>query len=103
MANDVFYITVIFTTFLVLGAFLPFINNTFDEPSTDINVAEGYYEDTVEIMESNDVGAWDVIASMFKIFTFTWGDLPLLLDIILFIPRVIFGVLVYRLIRSGGG
>lgn len=102
MANDVLYITVIFSFFLLVGAVLPYINSAFEQDANTINTND-VTGDIEEALENNDVSGWTVLLSMTKIFFFTFGDIPLLLDLILFIPRTIFAVLVYRQIRSGGG
>ena len=104
MGSDVLYITVIFSFFLLLGATLPYINQAFDQNADTYNADTDSITGEIQTsLENDDVSGWTVLLSMTKIFFFTFGDIPVLLDLILFIPRTIFAVLVYRQIRSGGG
>lgn len=104
MVNDVILITTIFATFLLLGAVLPFINQEFAEPSINQSVNTNEIISSAQVVAQTDsISSWEVITSMTKIFFFTFGDLPYLLDVLLFIPRIIFALLIYRQVRSGGG
>ena len=45
-----------------------------------------------------------VLLSIFKIFFWTFNDIPFFLDLLVFVPfRIILAVLVYRNIRGVGG
>lgn len=117
--GDVLYIVSIFTVFVALGTLLPFINSEFGEDSeTDYQfdeIGDGLTTDSVEgdsdsvlnligIGSSTEkVGILDILWSIAKVLTFTAGDIPFLLDLLLMIPRVILGLLIYRQIRSGSG
>ena len=74
MANDVYYTAVIFTTFIVLGAILPYINTAFDKTSSEYNYDELNDEiisGAQEQSQEDSVSGWDVLFSMGKIFFFT--------------------------------
>lgn len=104
--NDVTILGVLLTMFILLGALTPFISQEFGQSSNIIDIdkkSKDIQEEFIDISESDTISGLNVITSIGKIFFWTFGDLPYLLDILLFIPRIILVILTYRLIRSGGG
>lgn len=112
--HDVSLIGIFVCFFLVLGISVPYIQNEFsintvyiydaqtgkmieDYRNTDIS------EEMENIGESTDFTGLTMLKSIAGMFTFTFGQLPLFLDLIMFIPRILLYVLIYRQIRSGGG
>lgn len=103
--------------FILVGAVLPFVNSTFQQTETfqDFGNFTGNVTDsakelsdkTIEPTWLNPVGslnALSVLASILKMFFWTFGDLPFWIDIVLFIPlRLIFVAIIARNIWIGGG
>ena len=88
----------IISVFLVLGFSLPFINSSFGQSSTDLNTG-GLVGEAGQAQDG--VGAAEVVLSIFTIFFFTFGQIPLWLDAtVMMIMRLGIALLSYRLIRG---
>lgn len=110
--NDVFYIGVLISFFVVLGLALPYIESEFGVSYSVLTLGNSLSNSTDSIDDitdnslttlETDVNIFDFLKGMLKSFIFTAGILPIWLETILYIPRIILAVLIYRLIRSGAG
>ena len=99
MVNDMTILGGIVLVFVLIGFMTPFINDEFGGSAPENNI-----NDVTDGIEPDDVSAWDVIVSIFKMFFWTFGSIPSWLDAILFIPmRIVLVVLIARNIWVGGG
>lgn len=102
MNNNTFLYSWI-TIFLLLGFCLPFIA---DELSTDFSSfeSEKYIQNIqnqdIDIDSYSTVTVFDIIISIATIFVWNISGIPIWLNIILFVPRIIFYVVVYDKIRG---
>ena len=88
--------------FVLLGVILPFANAAFFQSDNTVN-ADGVEFAAGENVSTDSVGILDIIISIFTIFFWTFGAIPVIIDLILFVPlRIIFVVLLYRNIRGVG-
>ena len=80
--------------FITLGWAMPYITAEYGGGTT--------VDTTGSLQQLNDanVGALDIIASISTIFFWSFGTIPLWLNLILLIPRLIFWVIVYDKIRG---
>ena len=85
--------------FLTLGILLPYINSEFSSSSTEFNT-DGIDDVVGDETNFSTISGFALIASIFKMFFWTFGDLPFWLDAIFLVFRIHFGVLIYRLIRG---
>lgn len=100
--NDVSFIILIVTVFILVGTFLPFVNESFNNSVTTFNT-EGLVTNTDDQINTDKVSATTVFFSIFSMFFWSFGALPIFLEIFFIIMRIILGVLIYRNVRSGGG
>ena len=101
--SDMDILATIVIFFITLGTVMPFIHASFNEAGTDLN-SEGVEFEAGQDLPFSNVSILGVILSIFTMFFWTFGNIPLLLDLLLFVPlRIIFVVLLYKLIRGVGG
>jgi len=102
--NDVSILAGLVFVFFLLGGLLPFILTGFSS-QTNVYGLEGLAAGTGQSLDSqvSQVSASNVIISIATMFFWTFGLLPFWLDIIFEVFRIMFYVLLYRQIRSGGG
>lgn len=122
--NDVTYIILIFIIMIAVASILPFLQRDL-APDTqtviitknDINlintnstsVKPNDFEDSLDALGgspadpagSSVIG--DVVSSIAKMLFWYYGTLPLALELFFIFLKMIFWILIYRLIRSGGG
>ena len=107
--NDIGYILFIFILFVTLGIALPFINQdiAFND---DTEFSGNNYSNIYQGEDLGDISAvtasislLNVVVSVASMFFWTFGALPVFLDAFFVIIRIIFALLIYRLLRSGGG
>lgn len=104
-ANDVTIIAGIFFIMFATALILPFVQVDFDVGATENN-ATGLYspESTTNINVASATISWfQVLVSLTKMFFWYFGNLPLWLNTFFIALKIIFYVLIYRQIRSGGG
>lgn len=101
MGNDITIIAGIVTVFALLGFILPFLNADFDQNYNDYSLDS--IENNIGDSERSTVGIFDVILSVFTIFFWTFGALPIWLDLILTIFRIILAITIARNVWIGGG
>lgn len=80
--------------FFALGWAMPYIFAEYGTSSTIDTTA------SLNQLNSAEVGALDVITSISTIFFWSFGAIPLWLNLMLLIPRLIFWVIVYDKIRG---
>lgn len=103
MVNDMTIIYGFLIFFTLVGFIAPFMNAEF----SDLSIAEYNVEDVgSDIGESdfNAVSGWSVFLSVIGMSIWSFGSLPLGLELIIFLPiRLIFWLIVARNIWIGGG
>lgn len=99
MVNDMTIIFGFITFFTLVGFIAPFMNDEF----STLNIPENQL-DSVETGESVSVtSAWSVLASVLLMSIWSFGSLPISLELIIFLPlRVVFWFIVLRNIRGTG-
>ena len=101
--SDMDILATIVIFFITLGTVMPFIHASFDETETNVNTKGVEFAAGQDLAASN-VSILGVVLSIFTMFFWTFGNIPVILDLILFVPlRIIFIVLLYKLIRGVGG
>lgn len=103
ISNDMVLIASFLTFFTILGILLPVINSGFDTEYTGIGGIGDLEEDVGNESDNNQLSIWRVIFSMISVFFWSFGELPVLLNTFLLIPRIIFILTVVRNIWIGGG
>lgn len=107
--SDTAILTGIVIFFVVLGVILPFVQADFGQTKTNFDV-KGLQTGTGNSLESADSigGAISttskILFSVLTMFFWTFGAIPLIMDLILFVPiRIVFAVLLFKLVRGVGG
>lgn len=99
-ANDSVLLMTVVVIFLILGFVLPYVNTAFGQPTTDINT-EGLITDTGNELSTSEVSIFTVFTSIITVFFWTFGQVPVWVDILIFTPmRVLLALLIYRNIRG---
>jgi hypothetical protein len=102
--SDVRYILLITSMFVIIGSVLPFITDEFGgnvDENRNFNITE--MQTAVSGKDEDSVKTSDVMKSIGLMFVWTFGALPLFLELFFLIIRIILGILIYRQIRSGAG
>lgn len=104
MVNDISILTGIIVVFVVIGGFLPYLNESFNVSGNTPNV-EDLESNVAEDAENVETfNAFSVLLSILKMFFWTFGAVPFWLDLFFFTPiRLIFVAIVARNIWIGGG
>lgn len=95
--NDTVIIGTISLIFILIGAALPFVQDTFNEDVTTYNtdsITDGLTQETIE--QTSITNVFDVLGSILKMFFWTFGDLPIWLDLIFSVFRIILVFIVIR-------
>ncbi len=100
--TDTILLWTIVSIFVLLGAILPFIHEDFGQPVTQLE--SGLVKDAsaqnIEASTSS-VTVLGVIVSIFTIFFWTFGNIPAIIDLVVFVPmRIMFLVLLFRNLRG---
>jgi|SRR3972149_6847938 len=101
--NDVTLIGTIVMIFIAVGASLPFVNAEFGDSSTDFNTEDLQTDLNDQITDVTSVSTTTVLFSIGKMFFWTFGSLPLFLELFFTVFRILLALLLYRQIRSGAG
>lgn len=102
MSDTVILMTIVIF-FVVLGAVLPFVHASFDETATNLNTENIAFE-SGQSLGQNEVTILGVVLSIITMFFWTFGTIPAIIEVTIFLPiRIIFGVLLFKLIRGVGG
>ena len=113
-SNDVGILMGILLLLVLMGGIVPIVQNAVGRVSTSydtdpIAVAnpedspESYYNSSSLVTDPGYFNALGIVESMGRAFFWVFEDFPWYLTLIHIVIRVIGGVLLYRLIRSGGG
>ena len=105
--NDVHLLWTIIVILFSLGLIVPYIDNYFTNSSIDYNIEDVGEGVAVGLPDSpadvENVGALDLVTSILSMFFWSFS-VNIWINILLLEPmRIIFYILIYRLIRSGGG
>ena len=101
--GDTAILTTIIVIFVILGAALPFIHSAFGETSTNVNT-EGVEFASGQGFSTSNTSILGIVVSIFTMFFWTFGSIPLILEIVIFVPvRIMFMVLLFKLVRGVGG
>ena len=104
MGNDMFIAFGIIAFFIAFGTVLPYIQQDFGQDTTDNNVAPFVNELTGKVDDTTTVNAFQIFLSVIKMFFWTFGGLPALVDAIIFMPlRIIMFMIIGRNVWIGGG
>ena len=102
--GDTAILFTIITIFVFLGAILPFINTAFGQDETNLNTAGVEFATGQGFDDENSISIGSIAVSIFIMFFWTFGAIPVLLDLLLFVPmRIVFVILLFKLIRGVGG
>lgn len=102
MSNDIHIIAGIMTFFVLLGVFLPFVQTDFGISQTAYN-AESIVQESDLDEAGSDISAFDVVASVAKMFFWTFGALPAWMDALFLVLRITLVLTVARNVWIGGG
>lgn len=92
MANTDFLLYTIITIFVILGVILPYIESDLSDETNEFDV-DGIANDLNDESPSA-VTIVSLITSVFSMFFWTFGTLPLWLDLILFSPLRIIALII---------
>lgn len=93
----------IITVFVLIGVFLPFINEAYDVDSDTMNVDNIETSVGTDIESASTISVFTVLFSILKMFFWTFGDLYFWLDAVFIIFRVMLALIIARNIWIGGG
>ena len=94
--------------FVIFAVCLPLIYSDFKQSTTSLNYNK--IKNSAETQKSTGFSIWsltgfpviDVIISMFAMATWTFGGINIWIDLLLLTPvRIVFWIVIYKLIRSG--
>ena len=71
--------------FVIMGVLVPYINDSYGSTMAEYDVA-GVGSDLVDSDTSSTVTFWSVIFSVISMFFWTFGGLPVAVDLIVFVP-----------------
>lgn len=101
--SDTVILSTIIVFFVALGAVIPFVHSSFNQAGDTFNT-EGIEFASGQSTSTNSVTVLGVVVSITTMFFWTFGNIPAILDIIIFVPiRIIFLVLLFKLVRGVGG
>lgn len=103
MGNDVAIIGGIALFFIVLGIVLPLVRHDLDLQDTSSVDSAGLDNSLRETGSGTSLTIWSVIKSCFSMFLWTFGVLPVWIDALLLVPRLMLVFIVARNIWIGGG
>jgi len=103
--NDMLIIYTCMAFFVISGFAVGLINQEFNTGGSTPNV-EGFEDSFIEEV-GNETGSslsfWKVIAGVLGMFFWTFGQLPLWLDLLILLPRLLFWITIARNVWVGGG
>ena len=103
MGNDITVMYGIIIFFVLIGVIAPYLNAEFNSELAELDptiLESGIDPDDAR----STVGAFNVIGSVFAMFFWTFGIIPVWFDLIIFLPlRITLALIVARNIWIGGG
>jgi hypothetical protein len=104
MANDMIIIYSIMVFFIILGGLLPFVQDAFGQSQTTDQTKPFIDDLTHKATRISTTNAFSILLSVIKMFFWTFGTLPFIIDLVIFIPlRIILVATIARNIWIGGG
>lgn len=94
-ATDTAILLGFFAFFLILGGIMPFLNTEFGQSNTEYVFD---FEPDGNIFTS----AWTILSSIVTMFFWSFGSLPLIMDLLMVIPRVFFYFIIAKVVRGVG-
>ncbi len=102
--SDTGILLTIIIIFVTLGAILPFVNASFGQAQTDLQTSGIEFATGQGFDDESAVSIGKIVTSIFLMFFWTFGLLPILLEALIFVPlRITFVILLFKLIRGVGG
>jgi len=101
--SDMHLIAGFLTFFILLGLSLPVINSGFDTDYNGVSDINAFGEELEDNANNSQLSIWRVLGSLISVFFWSFGELPVLANVLLLIPRTIFILTVARNIWIGGG
>ncbi len=99
--NDITIIMGVVFIFVGLGFIMPYIQEDFSNGTTNTDMV-GLESELNE--DYNTITIWGLLWSVLKMFVWTFGNFPLWVDALFFLPlRIMFFVTLARNIHIGGG
>jgi len=84
--------------FMTVGFIVPFVYEATDTPSTNTQLDQ--FGNEIGQLDQNDVSFLTIAGSIFSMFFWTFGALPVWLDTFFLILRVVFALTIYNAIRG---
>lgn len=104
MVNDITIIGGIISLFVLLGVLLPIIQADLNiQDTTDVNIDDFTSDIQQQAKSESDLTVWKVLISILSMFFWTFGLIPIWLDCLFIILRIILAVTIARNIWVGGG
>lgn len=100
MANNNNILITFLSIFLLLGFIMPYVNEEFNTTASYSSHDIEHLVDELGQKEFSDVTGFEIFFSITTIFFWTFGNLPLIIDIALIIPRIIFMIILYDKARG---
>jgi len=95
--EEKYFLFMIISIFIIIGVMLPYAQQVTNSDYESYNI-EGIH-DELKNSGNNAINIIDVLFSVLKMFVFTFGALPLWLDLVLFMPlRIIAYIMIYDLL-----
>jgi len=106
MGNDVTILGGIIVTMLIVAFLIPFIQSEFGQTITEIDTDQLEGIDAEDIEDMNPVSwsaPFSIGKSLFNMFIWSYSFFPIWLILLHQSVKIILVILIYRLVRSGGG
>ncbi len=101
--SDIKIIGSYLTFFILLGLLLPIINSGFDTEYSGVSGITELEDDIGSESSNNQLSIWRVMFSLISVFFWSFGELPIIANIFLLIPRILLLLTISRNIWIGGG
>lgn len=103
MANDITILYGIITFFIIIGVLAPFLNAEFSSNITEHD-PNSITDDLNTGQAQSSISAFKVFGSVISMFFWSFGLIPVWLDLIIFTPlRIILVLIIARNVWIGGG
>lgn len=100
--NDVVLMIPIIMFLFLAGLIIPFINASFSQAGTTVNTEKAKNDLLSQVSNSNSLTIFTILSALLTTTFWTFG-VPFIVNIFLEVFRIIFYILLYRQVRSGGG
>lgn len=97
MNNNIAFVSLL-VVFLFIGFITPFVESEFGVETGQVDTSK-----IIDNVEADEVGVTDIFFSVFKVFFWTFGSIPVAIDLLIMTPmRVWFATLVVDKVRGIG-